>query len=200
MRSSYVTPSGMSSRSAHIPKAANSRRDFGRPRGCSATCTSTLVPSVSLTSSSGLKTPSSYLAAMVTTFALPIQGYQDGQLGAPVSSRPHEDLVAKLVAMAIDLGAIPWNQRTPAARRCLKRRLNGCHGRPALALIIRWSKVQILQGPPASSNDFGLSGSVRRPGARHNRLTMRMISSMDWWAAAISVPSKMCVSRPMRYA
>jgi hypothetical protein len=29
---------------------------------------------------------------------------------------------------------------------------------------------------------------------------MRMISSMDWWAAAISVPSKMCVSRPMRYA
>src|ERR1017187_8060267 len=46
--------------------------DPGARRGCSATCTSTLVPSVSFTSSSGLKTPSSYLAAMVMTFALAI--------------------------------------------------------------------------------------------------------------------------------
>src|ERR1039458_10269318 len=75
----------MSPRSAHIPKAANSRTDFGRRRGCSATCTSTLVPSVSFTSSSGLKTPSSYLAAIVMTFALAIQGYQDGPPGAPHS-------------------------------------------------------------------------------------------------------------------
>ena len=43
--------------SAHIPKAANSRTDLGLRRACSATCTSTLAPSVSFTSSSGLKTP-----------------------------------------------------------------------------------------------------------------------------------------------
>src|ERR1017187_7627423 len=115
----------MSSRSAHIPKAANSRTDFGRLRGCAATCTSTLVPSVSFTSSSGLKTPSSYLAAIVMTFALATQGYQDGQQDAPPPLRG-------LVAMAIDSGAIPWNRWTPAARKYLRSRLGGPHGRRAL--------------------------------------------------------------------
>jgi len=47
------------------------------------------------------------LAAIVIAFALAIQGFQDGQPGAP---RPREDLVAKLVALGIDSGAIPWNQ------------------------------------------------------------------------------------------
>ena len=32
---------------------------------------------------------------------------------------PHRDLVAKLVAMAIDSGAVPWNQWTPETRKCL---------------------------------------------------------------------------------
>jgi hypothetical protein len=52
---------------------------------------------------------------MVVTFALAIQGYQDGQPDAPTPLRGREDLVAKLVAMAIDSRAIPWNQWTPAA-------------------------------------------------------------------------------------
>ncbi len=72
-RFTYVTPSGMSSRSAHIPKAANSRTDLGRRCDCSpGTSISTLVPSVSFTSSSGLKTPSSNLAAMVVMFVFAI--------------------------------------------------------------------------------------------------------------------------------
>jgi len=53
--------------------------------------------------------------------------------------RPREDLVAKLVAMGIDSGAIPWNQWTPGARKCLNCRVGGRRGLPALALIIRWS-------------------------------------------------------------
>ena len=66
--------------------------------------------------------------------------------------------------MAIDSGAIRWNQWTPAARKCLNSRVGGPHGRRALALIIRWSKVQILQGPPNPSKSYGLAcppGSAR---------------------------------------
>jgi len=51
------------------------------------------------------------LAAIVIAFAPAIQGFQDGQPGAPRRApRPSKDLVAKLVAMGIDSGAIPWNQ------------------------------------------------------------------------------------------
>jgi len=43
-----------------------------------------------------------------------------------------------------------------------------------------------------------LSLGVKTVPVSHNRPTMRMISSIDLWAASISVPSKMCVSKPMR--
>lgn len=72
MRSSYVTPSGMSSRSAHIPNVGQSRMDFDRfGTDYPGTCTSTLVPSVSFTASSGLKTPFSYFAGIVMAAASP---------------------------------------------------------------------------------------------------------------------------------
>ena len=60
-----------------------------------------------------------------------------GQVAHPFAVRG--PLVAKLVAMGIDSGAIPWNQWTPAARKCLKRSISRRHVRRALALIIRWS-------------------------------------------------------------
>src|ERR1035438_3239501 len=86
----------MSSRSAHMPKAPNSRTDLRRfGAGCSMTRTWTKVPSARFTSSSGLKTPSSYLAAIVIASALVSQEYQGGRL--------RRDLMAKLVAMAIDI-------------------------------------------------------------------------------------------------
>lgn len=59
--------------------------------------------------------------------------------GRRAAQCPLEDLVAKPVAMGMDSGAIRQNQWTPAARKCLNIRLGGRHGRPALALIIRWS-------------------------------------------------------------
>jgi len=52
-----------------------------------------------------------------------------------MAPQPREDLAPKLVAMAIDSGAIPWNQWTPASRKCLNSRVGGRRGPPALALI-----------------------------------------------------------------
>src|ERR1035438_2793336 len=55
----------------------------------------TRAASARFTSSSCLKTPSSYLAAIVIASALVSQEYQGGRL--------RRDLMAKLVAMAIDI-------------------------------------------------------------------------------------------------
>jgi predicted RNase H-like HicB family nuclease len=85
-----------------------------------------------------------------------------------------------------------------AARKCLKSRLGRWHGRPALALIIRWSKVQILQGPPDPSNAYRLVRTLRRRagGGAYNEgvhLSIELDREDDgrWIAEALELPGVM---------
>src|ERR1041385_6196837 len=67
----YSTLSPISARSFHMPKNAKSPTGRDLPLRRSAyegTCTSTMVPSLTVTSSRGLKTPSSYFAVIVIWF------------------------------------------------------------------------------------------------------------------------------------
>src|SRR5256885_916740 len=127
----------MSSRSAHIPKIGRSRTDLGLFGALSTgTCTSTLVPSASCTSSNGLKTPFSYVAriVMVTCFSTPncsnvargISRRHAREVLSPAAAAPftaHDQVCTKvcpLLHRSVDHGCSAWPRIRESATRVVR--------------------------------------------------------------------------------